>query len=29
MLTIGVPNIEMHVYGNGRHPGDHLADGAA
>ncbi len=21
MLAIGVPNIEMHIYGNGRHPG--------
>jgi acetyl esterase/lipase len=26
MLTIGVPNIEMHIYGNGRHPGDALPD---
>src|SRR5271154_3645710 len=22
MLAIGVPNIEMHIYANGRHPGD-------
>ncbi|MFN3324811.1 MAG: alpha/beta hydrolase [Bryobacteraceae bacterium] len=28
MLTKGVPNIEMHVYGNGRHPGDQLPDGS-
>jgi endo-1,4-beta-xylanase len=28
MLAIGVPNIEMHLYGNGRHPGDALADGS-
>jgi len=28
MLAIGVPNIEMHLYGNGRHPGDTLADGS-
>ena len=28
MLTIGVPNIELHVYGNGRHPGDPLPDGS-
>ena len=28
MLAIGVPNIEMHVYGNGRHPGDTLPDGS-
>ncbi|MGC4052738.1 MAG: alpha/beta hydrolase fold domain-containing protein [Paludibaculum sp.] len=27
MLTMGVPNIEMHLYGNGRHPGDPLPDG--
>ncbi len=27
MLALGVPNIEMHLYGNGRHPGDTLADG--
>ena len=25
---IGVPNIEMHIYGNGRHPGDALPDGS-
>ena len=25
MLAMRVPNIEMHIYGNGRHPGDPLA----
>jgi endo-1,4-beta-xylanase len=28
MLATGVPNIEMHIYGNGRHPGDPLSDGS-
>ena len=28
MLGIGLPNIEMHIYGNGRHPGDALPDGS-
>src|SRR4030095_7401725 len=28
MPAIGVPNIEMHIYGNGRHPGDPLSDGS-
>jgi endo-1,4-beta-xylanase len=28
MLTLGVPNIEMHVYGAGRHPGDKMPDGS-
>jgi acetyl esterase/lipase len=28
MLAIRVPNIEMHLYGNGRHPGDALPDGS-
>ncbi len=28
MLAIAVPNIEIHVYGNGRHPGDALPDGS-
>ena len=28
MLHVGVPNIEMHIYGNGRHPGDPLSDGS-
>ncbi len=27
MLATGTPNIEMHLYGNGRHPGDALGDG--
>ncbi|MBK5291566.1 MAG: alpha/beta hydrolase [Acidobacteriia bacterium] len=27
MLSIGIPNIEMHLYGNGRHPGDALPNG--
>ena len=28
MLMAGVPNVEMHLYGNGRHPGDTLPDGS-
>ena len=28
MLAVGIPNIEMHIYGNGRHPGDALPDGS-
>jgi len=28
MLAISVPNIELHLYGNGRHPGDPLSDGS-
>jgi acetyl esterase/lipase len=28
MLDAGVPNVEIHVYGNGRHPGDSLSDGS-
>jgi endo-1,4-beta-xylanase len=28
MLNLGVPNVEMHIYGNGRHPGDPLPDGS-
>jgi len=28
MLAIRIPNIEMHLYGNGRHPGDALPDGS-
>jgi endo-1,4-beta-xylanase len=27
MLDLGVPNVELHVYGNGRHPGDSLPEG--
>lgn len=28
LLAIGSPNNEMHLYGNGRHPGDALPDGS-
>jgi acetyl esterase/lipase len=28
MLQAGVPNIEMHLYGHGRHPGDPMPDGS-
>jgi acetyl esterase/lipase len=28
MLAVAAPNIEMHIYGNGRHPGDALPDGS-
>ena len=28
MLEAGIPNVEMHIYGNGRHPGDALKDGS-
>ena len=28
MLQAGIPNIEAHIYGNGRHPGDALSDGS-
>jgi acetyl esterase/lipase len=28
MLAISVPNIELHIYGVGRHPGDALPDGS-
>lgn len=28
MLAAGVPNIEMHLYGNGAHPGGQLSDGS-
>jgi acetyl esterase/lipase len=28
MLRESIPNIEMHIYGNGRHPGDPLSDGS-
>ncbi len=28
MLALSVPNIELHIYGNGRHPGDPLPDGS-
>lgn len=29
MLAISVPNIEMHVYGDGKHPDDRLPDGSS
>ena len=28
MLQAGIPNIEMHIYANGRHPGQSLSDGS-
>jgi acetyl esterase/lipase len=28
MLALRVPNLEMHIYANGRHPGDVLRDGS-
>ncbi len=28
MLAAGIPNNEIHLYGNGRHPGDPLPDGS-
>jgi endo-1,4-beta-xylanase len=28
MLRAGIPNVETHIYGNGRHPGDALSDGS-
>lgn len=28
MLRASVPNVEMHLYGNGRHPGEQLSDGS-
>lgn len=28
LLAIGAPNNELHLYGNGRHPGDPLPDGS-
>ena len=27
MLRASIPNVEMHIYGNGRHPGQRLSDG--
>ena len=29
MLAMGIPNIEMHIYAQGKHPGDKLADGTS
>lgn len=28
MLKASIPNIEMHIYGNGRHPGELMSDGS-
>ena len=28
MLQAGIPNVEMHIYGKGRHPGDVMSDGS-
>ena len=28
MLQAGIPNIESHTYGNGRHPGEQMSDGS-
>src|SRR5207237_8598975 len=28
MLRESIPNVEMHIYGDGRHPGDPLPDGS-
>jgi endo-1,4-beta-xylanase len=28
MLQAAIPNIEMHIYGNGRHPGETVSDGS-
>jgi endo-1,4-beta-xylanase len=28
MLALRIPNLEMHIYANGRHPGDPLRDGS-
>jgi endo-1,4-beta-xylanase len=28
MLQAGIPNVEMHIYGNGRHPGEALGNGS-
>jgi hypothetical protein len=28
MLQARIPNIEMHIYGHGRHPGDQMPDGS-
>jgi endo-1,4-beta-xylanase len=28
MLAVGAPNLEMHIYANGRHPGELLRDGS-
>jgi acetyl esterase/lipase len=28
MLKAGISNVEMHIYGNGRHPGEQMSDGS-
>src|SRR6185436_12289457 len=28
MLRASIPNVEMHIYGNGRHPGEVMSDGS-
>jgi endo-1,4-beta-xylanase len=28
MLHASIPNVEMHIYGNGRHPGEVMSDGS-
>jgi hypothetical protein len=28
MLHAGIPNVEMHIYANGRHPGEQMSDGS-
>jgi hypothetical protein len=28
MLQAGIPNVETHIYGHGRHPGDLMSDGS-
>jgi endo-1,4-beta-xylanase len=28
MLKAGIPNVEMHIYGHGRHPGEVMPDGS-
>src|SRR6185369_5343208 len=28
MLRASIPNLEMHIYGNGRHPGETMSDGS-
>ena len=28
MLQAGIPNVEMHIYGNARHPGEQMSDGS-
>lgn len=28
MLNAGIPNVEMHIYGHGRHPGEIMPDGS-